>query len=149
VRQLLNRYFGLIVLAAMAAAGAAGGILRHSVVSAVLWALAVPAAVILIFILLGPIMALAEARSALRSEAARMGWVAALARAWAIGLIAWAPPNPVRTQFLAIWALVIGVVVLWILPRFPVWPAGARALAVAGFVILAGVINGAFHASTR
>ncbi len=149
MRKFINRYFGLILLAAMAAAGVAGGVIRHSFVSALLWALAVPGAVIVAFILLGPVMAVAEARDTLRSEAAAKGWAPTLLRAWTIGLIAWIPPNPVRNQFLATWALVFTGIFFWILPRLPAWPAGLQALAVAGFVVLAGAINGAFHASCR
>ncbi len=149
MREFINRYFGLILLAAMAAAAIAGGVIRHSFVSAALWALAALGAAIVFFVLLGPIAAGADARNTLRSEAAAKGWTLTLLRAWAIGLIAWIPPNPVRTQFLATWALIFVGIFFWVLPWLPAWPTETRALAVAGFVIVAGVINGAFHASCR
>ena len=149
MRKFINDYFVAIVLAAMAAAGLAGGLLRHSVASAFLWALAVVGAVIVFFILWGPLSAMADAMEGLRADAARRGWAGALLRAWALGLVSWTPPHALTGQFLLTWLLVLVGGSLWAFPLVMTWTVAGKAAAAAGFVVLAGVINGAFRGAGR
>ena len=149
MRKFINDYFLALVPAAMAAAGLAGWFLRRSFLSAFLWALGVVGAVILFFILWGPLSALAESMDGLREDAARRGWAAALARAWALGLISWVPPHALAVQFLLTWLVVLIAFGLGVAPRFMTWHLDAQAAAVAGFIVLAGVINGAFRGAGR
>lgn len=147
--KVLNDYFLAFVLAAMAAAGLAGWLVRGSIGYAFLWGLYPLGAVVVFFILWGPLSAVLESMEGLRADAAQRGWAAALARAWALGLVSWVPPHALIGQFLLTWLVVLIAFGLGVAPRFMTWHSDAQAAAVAGFIVLAGVINGAFRGAGR
>ena len=149
MRKFINDYFLPLVLAAMAAAGLSGWLLNHSFVSGVLWALGVVVAVIVFFILWGPLSAIFESMDGLKADAAQNGWPRALLKAWAFGLVSWVPPHALIGQFLLTWFVVLAAGGFLVAPRFMTWPLDAQAAAAAGFVVLAGAINGAFRGAGR
>lgn len=145
ILALVNDYFLLFLAGAMSAAGVVGGFLRHSVWAAFGWAAGVAGAVIVLFILVGPVSALLDAMGGLRADAAQRGWARALISAWAWGVVSWNPPHALLPQFLLIWAAILTAGALWVVPRFAAWPLGGKAAAVAACVFLAGAVNGAFR----
>lgn len=145
VLKVLNDYFGLFVLGAMAAAALAGGLLGHSLGAAALWALGAFGAVILFFILWGPISAVLEAVDGLKAQAAQIGWARTLLRTWALGLVSWTPPHAVLGQFLLAWMLILVATGLWVAPHFAQWSMAGKTAAVAALLALAGAVNGAFR----
>lgn len=147
--RIFADYFLLWVIGAMIAAALAGWFVKGSIGYAFLWGLCPLGAVIVLFILYGPISAVLEAMEGLKGDAAQRGWARALVSSWAWGLVSWAPPHALAAQFVLVWAAILAGVAFLIVPHFASWPLGTKAAVAAGLVFLAGAVNGAFRGAGR